>query len=428
MGTTPGGGEIINRRSSGQNNFYVPEVGLPENTTVYVTIQLFLFGQPVRTCQVESFVTEDVTTPPPCTTMAIPTNNEDGVTTSTPIRWNYAPTATGYRLTIGTAEDRASILSDFDIGNQLFYESADHYPLLEDIFVTIVPYNENGDLGPCTEERFSTDASSTVCEPYFDSTIGGTVSNQPTLTFPSVVGICKDNLPRIVTSEDEADGFRWYKINADGSESLISQTAQVSLQEIGSYRYEAYNNIPQAVGSIECEISSHFEVVLSESPIITQIDVLKGAETRDFTVLTEGIGTYEFALDNPEGPYQESNIFTDIVGDRHTVYVKDIYGCGITPQETPRDLSTDNFPRFFTPNADSINDTWQFVLPEDAQLINVDTIYIFDRYGNLLVQLDPNTRGWDGSFLGRPVPSSTYWYRAIALDGDEVKGHFALKR
>ena len=29
LGTTPGGGEIINRRSSGQNNFYLPEVGLP---------------------------------------------------------------------------------------------------------------------------------------------------------------------------------------------------------------------------------------------------------------------------------------------------------------------------------------------------------------------------------------------------------------
>jgi len=428
LGTTPGGGEIINRRSSGQNNFYIPEVGLPENTRIYVTIQLFLFGQPVRTCPVESFVTENVTEPPSCTTMTIPINNEDGVSTTTPIRWNYAPTATGYRLTIGTAEDRTNILSDFDVGNQLFYESANDFPLNEDIYVTIVPYNENGDLSPCTEERFSTDASATVCEPRFDSTVGGIVSNQPEINFPSVVGICLDNLPRIVSSSDEAHGFRWYKINEDGTETLLSQTESVSLQEIGQYRYEAYNIIPQAVGSIECSISSHFEVVLSQSPIITEIEVVKGSGTRSFTVITEGVGTYEFAIDDPNGTFQSSNIFNGVVGDRHTIYARDAFNCGLAQKEAPRDLSEDNFPRFFTPNADSINDTWQFILPENAQLINVATVYIFDRYGNLLAQIDPSSKGWDGEFRGRPLPSSTYWYRAVALDGDEVRGYFALKR
>jgi len=428
LGTTPGGGEIINKRSSGQNNYYIPEVGLPENTTIHVTIQLFLFGQPVRTCPGESFVTEDVTTPPPCTSLTIPINNEEGVKTSTPVRWNYAPTATGYRLTIGTSDDRGNILSDFDIGNQLFYESADDFPLNEDIFVTVVPYNENGDLGPCTEERFSTSAASIVCEPRFDSTVGGIVSNQPEIDFPSVVAICKDELSNVVTTDDTADGFRWYKINPDGSETLLSQSADLALNEIGNYRYEAYNIIPQAVGSIECDISSNFEVVLSEHPTIIEVLVEKGPETRSLTVLTEGLGTYEYALDNPEGPYQTNNVFNSVVGDRHIVYARDINGCGIAQQEAPRDLSTDNFPRFFTPNSDSVNDTWQFVLSENAKLINVATIYIFDRYGNLLTQMDPKAKGWDGSFRGKPLPSSTYWYRAIALDGDIVQGHFALKR
>lgn len=428
LGTTPGGGEIINRRSSGQNNFYIPEVGLPENTRVYVTVQLFLFGQPVRTCTVESFMTEDVTTPPPCTNLVTPMNNEEGVKTSTPVRWNYAPTATGYRLTIGTSNDRGNILRDFDVGNQLFYESPDEFPLNEDIIITIVPYNENGDLSPCTEERFSTSAASVVCEPRFDSTIGGIVSNQPKIDFPKVIGICKGSLPGLVSSNDQADGFRWYKINSDGSETMLSQIADASLNEIGNYRYEAYNIIPQAVGSIECSVSSEFEVVLSERPTITDVVVVKGADTRSFTISTEGVGTYEYALDDPHGPYQTSNVFNGVVGDRHMIYVKDTYGCGIAQREAPRDLSVDNFPRFFTPNADSVNDTWQFVLPKNAKSINVATIFIFDRYGNLLMQMDPKTKGWDGSFRGRPLPSSTYWYRAVALDGDEIQGHFALKR
>jgi len=428
LGTTPGGGEIINRRSSGQNNFYIPEVGLPENTRVYVTIQLFLFGQPVRTCPLESFMTEDVTTPPACTSLLIPMNNEEGVKTTTPVRWLYAPTATGYRLTIGTSEDKGNILSDFDIGNQLFYESPDEFPLNEDIFVTIVPYNENGDLSPCTEERFSTSAASIVCEPRFDSTVGGIVSNQPKIDFPSVVPICKNASSNLVSSHDTADGFRWYKINPDGTETMLSQSADLNLNEIGSYRYEAYNIIQQAVGSIECAISSEFEVVLSERPLIIEVLVEKGPETRSLTVMAEGQGIYEYALDNPDGPYQTTNVFNAVVGDRHTVYARDINGCGIAQQEAPRDLSIDNFPRFFTPNSDSINDTWQFVLPKNAKLVNVSTIYIYDRYGNLLTQMDPKTKGWDGSFRGKPLPASTYWYKAIALDGDQVLGHFALKR
>ncbi|UWX55864.1 hypothetical protein NYZ99_05580 [Maribacter litopenaei] len=64
LGTTPGGGEIINRRSSGLNNFYQPEVGLPSNTVVYVTISLFLPDAPIKVCPLKIFTTETITTPP----------------------------------------------------------------------------------------------------------------------------------------------------------------------------------------------------------------------------------------------------------------------------------------------------------------------------------------------------------------------------
>lgn len=428
LGTTPGGGEIINRRSSGQSNFYIPEVGLPEDTRIYVTIRLFLFGQPVRTCTVQSFVTEDVTTPPQCTTLIQPLNNEGGVRTDTPIKWNYSPTATGYLLTIGTAADPSNILSNFDIGNQLFYESADDLPLDEDIFVKIVPYNENGNLEPCIVEQFSTDASSNICDPRFDSSTGEIVSERPHINFPDIIGLCKNSPSTRMSSRDTADGYRWFKLNDDGTETLVSESSEVSLREIGRYRYELYNLVQQAVGSIECSQSKEFEVVLSEAANIIEITVDKGIDTRKLTVVVEGLGLYEYAIDDPNGPYQASNVFRNIKGDAHILYVRDINGCGTVQQSAPKDLSTDDFPKFFTPNSDNTNDTWQFVLPKDAKQFSVATIYIFDRYGNLLAQVDPKSRGWDGSFRGRPLPSSTYWYRAVALNGEEIKGHFALKR
>jgi gliding motility-associated-like protein len=55
-------------------------------------------------------------------------------------------------------------------------------------------------------------------------------------------------------------------------------------------------------------------------------------------------------------------------------------------------------------------------------------IYIFDRYGKLLNQLNPAGPGWDGTFNNQPLPSDDYWFTIKLEDGREAKGHFALKR
>jgi len=60
---------------------------------------------------------------------------------------------------------------------------------------------------------------------------------------------------------------------------------------------------------------------------------------------------------------------------------------------------------------------------------NASEIYIFDRYGKLLKQLDPITDGWDGTYLGKPMPATDYWFRVyLSEDGREFKGHFSLIR
>ncbi|WP_373518854.1 T9SS type B sorting domain-containing protein [Pricia sp.] len=56
------------------------------------------------------------------------------------------------------------------------------------------------------------------------------------------------------------------------------------------------------------------------------------------------------------------------------------------------------------------------------------TIFIFDRYGNLLGQIESRGLGWDGTYNGKSMPSSDYWFMAIGLNGKEFKGHLALKR
>lgn len=428
LGTTPGGGDIINQRSSGDLNYYIPEVGLPENTTIYATIKLFVFGQGEVVCPVEVFVTEDVTTPPSCTSLNLSYQTMGSSASENIVRWSYAPRATGYRLSVGTNPDANNYLSDVDVGNVLSYDITENIVDGSELFVRVVPYNENGDATNCSIESLTVDGSFQFCEPYFDSAQGGIVKRSPDIDFPDVVGICKNALPTIVSGENSADGFRWYKMNEDGTETLLSESEEAQISEIGRYRYEGYNNIAQAANTIECAASKEFTVVLSEPGRITEITVDRDSNTRSLEVIVEGNGNYEFAIDDENGPYQSSNIFRNVEGDRHTLFARDLNGCGIVSRDAPRDLSRENFPEFFTPNADSANDTWQFKPSKNAKQLSLATIYIFDRYGNLIVQMDPKTKGWDGSFRGKLLPSSTYWYRAVSITGEEIQGYFLLKR
>ena len=43
LGTTPGGDDIVSNQLVGSATFFVPELGLPENTQIHVTITLFFF-------------------------------------------------------------------------------------------------------------------------------------------------------------------------------------------------------------------------------------------------------------------------------------------------------------------------------------------------------------------------------------------------
>ena len=64
----------------------------------------------------------------------------------------------------------------------------------------------------------------------------------------------------------------------------------------------------------------------------------------------------------------------------------------------------------------------------DQILMQDSKVYIFDRYGKLLKQLDPLSEGWDGTYLGKPMPATDYWFRTYLEDGREFKGHFSLVR
>jgi gliding motility-associated-like protein len=173
-----------------------------------------------------------------------------------------------------------------------------------------------------------------------------------------------------------------------------------------------------------CSRTRTFTVVASDKANITDVKIVDLAESNSITVsVAASLGNYVYTLDDENGSYQTDAIFTNVSSGIHTIYVKDLNGCGIERKE----VSVLGIPNFFTPNDDNYNDYWN-IKGVNASFNANTIIYIFDRYGKLVKQISPQTQGWDGTFNGQPMPASDYWYSIQLEDGRVVKGHFALKR
>lgn len=142
------------------------------------------------------------------------------------------------------------------------------------------------------------------------------------------------------------------------------------------------------------------------------------------TVIASAAGNYLYQLD--DGPFQVSPVFENVSSGIHTITVKDIYGCS-TPI-TVNNVLVINYPKYFTPNGDSYNDTWNISGLKDQ--LN-SRIYIFDRYGKLLKDISPQGLGWDGMYNGQPMPATDYWFTVEYTEQTiykKFKSHFSLKR
>ena len=172
-----------------------------------------------------------------------------------------------------------------------------------------------------------------------------------------------------------------------------------------------------------CSSSRTITVLASELATIDGVSVVGVAPNNTVTITLSGEGDYEIALDDINGLYQDSFVFTNVSRGFHTVYIRDKNGCG-TQEEI---ISVLGFPKFFTPNGDNDNPTWQ-VIGTAAQFDQIASIQIFNRYGKLITLLTNANRSWDGMLKGKPLPSDDYWFKANFYDGKIYTGHFALRR
>ncbi len=95
--------------------------------------------------------------PPLCTMLTDPLDNDTDVDINQILYWESADGAAGYRLTIGTSPTNASILNNEDVGLVTSYDLVNPFPFGTIIYVKIVPYNVQGDAEGCANESFTTE-------------------------------------------------------------------------------------------------------------------------------------------------------------------------------------------------------------------------------------------------------------------------------
>ncbi|WP_034057261.1 T9SS type B sorting domain-containing protein [Lacinutrix jangbogonensis] len=246
-----------------------------------------------------------------------------------------------------------------------------------------------------------------------------TINPIPSLSDDETVLYCLNEFPTTVTLDAGlSDSSANYSFNWSNSES----TETITVNTIGIYTVTVTNNITS------CSNTRTISVEPSNIATLEDIEIIDGSlNNNQVIILTSGEGDYQYAITDEEGetsPFQTSNIFTQLSPGIYSVIVRDIKNdCGVTEDI----ISIIGFPLYFTPNGDSINDTWQ-VYGVSRLFQPESKIFIFDRFGKLITQINPSDSGWDGTFNGLPLPQSDYWFTVTLQDGRVYKNHFTLKR
>ncbi len=282
-------------------------------------------------------------------------------------------------------------------------------------------------------------------------------STPPVLNLTSINGITGTWLPPTVDNSTSGDNIE-YLFTPDGTECATPYTLYVDVTEP---EYPGFPDLAFCNGAIapllpaispngingtwnpstidntlthnyeftplpgECAIPQTLTVTIYQYTLVGIGGIVTNyfEDNQVITVLATAAGNYLYQLDY--GTLQESNVFQYVGSGIHVIRVVDANGCS---SPLSQEVLVINYPKFFTPNNDSYNDTWNiFGLADQVN----SKIFIFDRQGKLLKELSPNGKGWDGTYNGQQLPADDYWFLVKYSENgasNEFKAHFALKR
>ena len=260
-----------------------------------------------------------------------------------------------------------------------------------------------------------------------DFTFDVIVNPLPRFRVSSPQIVCLSGPPLTIGVENPTAVYDYVWTAPDGSNIIGSE---ITISSGGLYTVTA-----TTTNGTGCTRTSEIQVNESSIASITDNDVtiVDDSDNNSITIdpTNLGIGDYEYALIDQDGQlssFQQDPVFENLVGGFYTIVVQDKNGCRPNAELL---VSVIEFPKFFTPNNDGINDTWA-IKGANAIFFPSAQINIFNRFGKVVAQIDVDALGWDGSYSGKTLPSDDYWFSILLVDRNgitrERKGNFSLLR
>ncbi len=220
--------------------------------------------------------------------------------------------------------------------------------------------------------------------------------------------VCADSTATVSANITDGDAYSWI-IN-----DVLQNTNDPHIDITGTGEYD----VTLIMDKGPCTVEDSVHVTILEPLQITTTPIIYGELIVD---VTGGLPQYYYALN--DRPWQTDNHFYDLPDGDYLVRVKDSNDC---ESETTEHVTNLIFPPYFTPNNDGENDLWRVINSEYTPEAN---LYIYDRYGRLLKHINTAAdQAWDGTFNGKPMNATDYWYILVLPDGKVYKGHFSLIR
>ncbi len=224
-----------------------------------------------------------------------------------------------------------------------------------------------------------------------------------------------------------AINYDWFWDNGDGSgPQLVSSGAAEETYEVSSPNSGTYSVVVTTASATFQDNDPGIVVTFYGTPVVDDIIVDDILDNNKITIVMVGDGDFEYSLNGSD--FQESPDFMNVPPGLNEITVNDTNGCGTVSE----DVLVVGYPKFFTPNGDNTHDLWHVV---GIETLITGKVYVFDRYGKLLKQLSQGSAGWNGTFNGKPLPSTDYWFRFEYSRVEEgiivattVRKHFTLKR
>jgi len=188
--------------------------------------------------------------------------------------------------------------------------------------------------------------------------------------------------------------------------------SQITITEAGFYSLSVTD-------SHGCTESSSLYIAYAPYPEIVSTSTTVG------TIIVNATGgTPPYNYSHNGDTWQQSNSIGNLPSDTYTIWVRDDNYCIVTTEVFLDQILI--IPSYFTPNGDGYNDIWVI---EGLYQYTEAEVFIYDRFGKKLGILYANEYGWNGHYLGAPLPSDTYWYTIDLNDGSTpITGHVTIKR